>query len=514
MNKATKVYAVASVSALGLGLWGDGLFRAFPLGLNFALWTIAALGVGAMLCAQYTQAPKRVYVLLGLAMLFSLGFAWRDSHILKGLSLFAVFASLALAARWMTPFRPRAAGVFSYARALLEAFAILIAGAPFHVAAYRRRFAMQTGSESWWAVRLHIHAALRGLLIALPLLAVFGLLFVSADAAYAVILRDFFNIKEIFRHVFLTLVCAWIAVGILKALLEGGRAEIPEPKDIKGIRIGAVEAAITMTLLDLLFLSFVLVQFRYLFGGEERIREIASLTYAEYARQGFFELSTVAALVLLVLLATDWLLRDAGTAGKRLFRGLAVFQLLMLAVIMASALHRMTLYVDAYGLTELRLYVAAFMVWLAVLFLWFALTVLRGRRERFAFGVFVTGLAAIFALHVVNPDALIIRVNAARLDEGRSFDVRYALRLSGDAVPALVTVLPKLDKADADAVSYFFAAKWVYAGGQRMTGFLYGRPDLWITGRYTPDWRAWNWGRLQAHRAVLHQRRTERESDA
>jgi uncharacterized protein DUF4153 len=74
--------------------------------------------------------------------------------------------------------------------------------------------------------------------------------------------------------------------------------------------------------LNLLFLAFVVVQFRYLFGGEGLVEERVGLTYAEYARHGFFELVAVSVLVLVVLLAADALVvRSAGRGGRfaRLF---------------------------------------------------------------------------------------------------------------------------------------------------------------------------------------------------
>ena len=61
---------------------------------------------------------------------------------------------------------------------------------------------------------------------------------------------------------------------------------------------------------------------------------------------------------------------------------------------MGSGLHRMRLYQGAYGLTELRLYTMAFMLWLGVVFGWFAWTVLRGHRERFAWGALTTALGS------------------------------------------------------------------------------------------------------------------------
>jgi len=172
--------------------------------------------------------------------------------------------------------------------------------------------------------------------------------------------------------------------------------------------LGIVETTTIFSLLNLLFLSFVLVQIRYFFGGAATVQATAGLTYAQYARSGFFELVWVAALVLPLLLGLHWLQKPGDARAQRLFTWQAAVQVALLFVIMASALARMRLYEGEYGLTELRLYTTAFMGWLALVFAWFTLTALRGRRERFAFGAAVCA----FAL-VVNPDDRIVRANLA-----------------------------------------------------------------------------------------------------
>ncbi len=68
-----------------------------------------------------------------------------------------------------------------------------------------------------------------------------------------------------------------------------------------------VEVTIILGLLDVLFLGFVAVQGSYLFGGDRLIASQADLSYADYARRGFFQLVAVAGLSLPVLL---WLARN------------------------------------------------------------------------------------------------------------------------------------------------------------------------------------------------------------
>jgi Domain of unknown function (DUF4173) len=92
-----------------------------------------------------------------------------------------------------------------------------------------------------------------------------------------------------------------------------------------------------------------------------------------------------------------------------------------------------------FGLTELRIYTSGVVIWLACVFLWLCVTTLRGRRL-FAVGALVLGFAATAALNVLNPDALIARVNLSR----PQVDVQYLGHLSDDAVPTLVRRLPTL----------------------------------------------------------------------
>jgi predicted acyltransferase len=176
-------------------------------------------------------------------------------------------------------------------------------------------------------------------------------------------------------------------------------------------------------------------------------------------------------------------LRDEGH-GRRAFRWLAGILLVLLGVVILSALQRMRLYLDQYGLTELRLYATGTILWLAAVCAWFAVTVLRGKRQAFAVGALVAGFAATVMLNVVNPDALIARTNVTR----PAVDVRYLGGLSDDAVPTLVAGLSNLPREERP----FLATRLL---------------DRYGAG----DWRAWNLSRARADRAVrAHRAELER----
>jgi len=282
MQKSSNAYPVITCSALGLGILGDGLLRAHPLGLNLTIWTVFLLAAAALLSRLHKPLPSSTYMLVGVAALFSLTFLWRDSLTLKWLSGIAAFMSFALAAQRVKPLPIRLAGIMTYVLALIDGLLVTIRGAGVLLA---RDFL------PWWRHsgrgerRRSVLAAIRGIVIALPLILVFGGLLASADIAYRRILADLFNLKEILKHMAMTLFCAWLAAGFLKGLLDGAATRVKLPDEVDTVKLGAIETGVVMALLDLLFLSFVIVQFRYLFGGEDRIRQIAGLTYAEYARR-------------------------------------------------------------------------------------------------------------------------------------------------------------------------------------------------------------------------------------
>jgi hypothetical protein len=182
-----------------------------------------------------------------------------------------------------------------------------------------------------------------------------------------------------------------------------------------------------------LFAVFVAVQSR---------EAIAHVGYAEYARHGFFELVAVSVLVLPVLLAAN------GLAPSRIVRVLSAVLIALELAVAAAAIDRLWLYQERYGLTELRIYATGVVVWLAAVFLWLCLTTLR-ERGRFAVGAVALGFAATLALNVLDPDALIARVNLAR----PHVDAAYLASLSDDALPTLLARRAELPPSLARALA-------------------------------------------------------------
>jgi hypothetical protein len=467
-------------AALALGLAGDLLLRVGPWGLNAALWF-------AGLCVAAAALPRlkwlglpgpRGAAWLHAALAFSLLLMWRSSPVLQAVDVMAILFCLGMAAFPANAATYQLASLTEYAASLSVAALYAVVGG----------FELVIRHLDWRSIgrperSARLVAVGRGLAIAAVPMVVFGGLFASADVFFRGLLQEAVPLSpaEALSHLLLWSLISWIAGGYLWGVFLAQRGPVPEAPRTPSLRFEFIETGVVFGLVDGLFLAFVGVQFRYLFGGAGRVESSSTLTYAEYARRGFFELVAVAVLVAPFVVITHWLL----TRGQlRLQRFYAVFAGLLVAlvyVVMASALQRMRLYQETFGLTELRLYTTAFMVWLIAVFAWLTLTILRGRRDRFTFGVVMAGLALILGLNVLNPDAYIIRRNAAIADTGRRFDSQYALDLSADAVPSLIANFDVIVPDERCSAAKELRRR--YAGAEE-------------------DWRTWTWSRLRARRAV------------
>jgi hypothetical protein len=544
MNERTKTGLEILEAAVLLGVLGDVLLRGTPWGLNVLLFIGALVAAFVMMILRRRRelwnAPT---IALNAALVFFAAcFAWRDSVELKTFDALAILTILAILSLPALKINKSIAGVFHYLVGFLWS-GVNAVFAPFLLVFSDIQW--KTIPQTGWSK--HLVAVLRGLLIAAPLVLIFGALFMAADAVFQGLVERSLNIEPdvVVSHIFLTAFFSWTIAGYLRGALidnfsEAAAETFLEPKDEikpqvlsvteikdeteapktedapkaeekktwdwqnlessllpKVFTLGAIEVSIVLGLINLLFLSFVIVQLPYLFGGFELVQNTPDFKLAEYARRGFGELVTVAALVLPILLLSHWLLRKDTPANEKIYRVLAGIQIALLFVIMVSAAQRLFILTGnlGYGLTTVRFYPFIVMIWLGVVFVWFALTVLRGARQNFAWGALWSALFILASLHVVNPDDYIARTNIRLMKEGRMFDAYYNVRsLSNDAVPVLLENLSAMNAEQQCTV-----IRNLYT---RRSDFVFKEKD---------DFRNWNYSRwttknlLEENKEILFQ---------
>ena len=426
--------------ALLLGFGVEILFYGHPLGINFPIW--AALSVAALFITARLEGirPSRWENLLVIPILFLSAMAVIR---LEPLTVFlSVVGTWMLFALWVRVFRSGRLIDFGW----LD-FAVALIAPPLEALfrpwstmteAWRRAAGERGGRSRGWAI-------LRGLLLALPVLAIFTALLAAADLVFGDLVEEalrWLNIEKLLEYVGRGVIVALSAIFMLGALVialldPGKRTLQGEDKPLLRPFVGFLESMIVLGAVDLLFGLFVVVQFRYLFGGEANITA-AGYTYAEYARNGFGELVWVAFLSMGLIMALGYFGKRGETRERSWFNGLSTGLVVMLGVILVSAWQRLLLYESAYGFTELRTYTHVFIPWLALHLVVFLVLLFRGNLRRFAPFAALGTLGFVVTLNLLNVDAFIVRQNVKRFERTEEIDLVYLQYLTDDAVPGLV----------------------------------------------------------------------------
>ncbi|MEU2041959.1 DUF4153 domain-containing protein [Nocardia niwae] len=313
-----------------------------------------------------------------------------------------------------------------------------VAAVPWAYAGTGRR----RGGNATRAWRLGLSVA-----VTVVLLAVFVPLLGSADALFAALLETVTPDVDPPSVLRWTVLFAVAGLGVLGALFVLAGPPPPATAAAGGRTLRRPEWALPVGALAILFAAFVATQFVALFGGDDYVQETSGLTYAEYARTGFWQLSAVTVLTLAVLMVVlRWAAQDTA-ADRWWLRGLLTAVSVLALVIVASALGRMWIYQQAYGFTVLRLLVEACELWLGVVYVLVLAAVLRLRRAWLPRAVLGTAMVALLALAVADPERLIAQQNIDRWQRGKALDIDYLGTLSPDILPA-TDRLPEPLRAD------------------------------------------------------------------
>jgi hypothetical protein len=290
----------------------------------------------------------------------------------------------------------------------------------------------------------------RGLLIAIPIVAVLTALFASADPIFASFLTVNFDFNQVALDVFYVLVGGLAMAGLLRLAATAPVDRVDGPL----WRLGTTEALVVLIGLDIVFATFAIAQAMGASGTGAMTLRAAGVTYADYARSGFFQLLWVAGITLVVLIVFSRITGFAHRAGRIAFVSLSQLAIALTLLVVFVASTRLSLYESAYGFTMLRLYSHLFAGLIGVVFVLLALDLAglwRGRRW-FVGATSVTALALLMALNVANPEAIVVALNTDRAIATHKIDADYLRGLSSDAAPTLLESQSRLEPTLAGQV--------------------------------------------------------------
>ena len=433
-------------TVIALGWAFDFLFWKKAPGINFAIYVALCLITGILLLRADGHRPTRnTILLLPLIAFFTIiTFLRREPltiFLAVALTLFlmGLFAISFLGGRWP------AYNLLDYLYGFLRLLGSMVAR-PLGFSVEVKQATSSNGEQTDVKKRdaSQVWQVLRGLVIALPIVAVFAALLGSADVIFGQRLGEFIELfkleklpEYIFRLVYI-LIDGYALAGVFLHAASQSRDEklVGEEKPVFPAFLGFIEAAIVLGSVAALFATFVFVQFQYFFGGQANI-QIDGYTYSEYARRGFGELVTVAFFSLLLILIASSITRRETEKQRRVFSGLGIGIVALVIIMLISAFQRLLLYEAAYGFSRLRTYTHVFILFVALLLVAVVVLEILRRERLFALAALIASLGFVLSLGLMNVDGFIVRQNVARAVRGETFDASYLTGLSTDAVPAL-----------------------------------------------------------------------------
>jgi Domain of unknown function (DUF4173) len=332
--------------AVAFGLLADAATRVPPgIALTLGTW----LAAGAI--AWFARPRPRAWPFLAGAIVLGAFFSLRASSLLLGLDLLGATALLCVAASFGQGGAPSRTTARSY---LIRAAFTPVEALPDGISSLVGPPARELSG------RASPRAIARAAVLILPVAAVLAILLGSADPVFKRYVHAPTIQPDVWPlHLVATIVGA-VALGTLVAISRR-YSTVVDAAAQRSLSAGWVRPPEWIGLLvvvDALFAIFVVIQFAVFFGGRTRVLEEAGLTYAQYARGGFWQLLGAAAIAGSVLVFS-WhsLPRPASRRTRRLFLVLALTLVALVGVVLVSAFRRLTLYEDAYGLTQLRILV-------------------------------------------------------------------------------------------------------------------------------------------------------------
>ncbi len=479
------------ITLLVLGGAFDFLFWKKSLGINVPIFLLLCLLGGAIFLLKSGQPPARrsLWLLAPLVFFAALTCIRQEplTHFLAYLFTLFLLALLTVSYRseWLQY------GLSDYFARFYYLFTTSLLTTPLQFFRWERKENARSGTPPTW--NKVIKPILRGTLLAFPLLALLTCLLASADLVFEKrvlgLLGNFDS--DIPGRLALILICVYLlAVAFIHAAIHSNAPRRPSSGENAPGKsgIGFTEAAIILSGVTLLYLAFVIVQFRYFFGGNANIG-VTGYTYSQYARRGFNELLAVAFVSLLLIFGLNSITRRQNALQARIYSALGVTMMALVGVILVSAYQRLMLATEWHGYSRIRIYPRIFMIWMGILFVAVIVLEVLHRQQHFTLATVLALLGFAVSLSLFNVDASIVRHNVLRPAQGQHFNVNHLSSLSPDAVPTLAEEFqnPTLSKTTRQGI------------GAALVCYLY-QFDLVENGARA--WQSFNLSYWQANKAL------------
>ncbi len=277
-----------------------------------------------------------------------------------------------------------------------------------------------------------------GIIPAIPVLLVIIPLLMSSDEAFHGMVSLAF--ENIVLLIFKLISGIIISVFLIAYCFSLKKKEIPQIKsgNFKGLESTPIISFLSV--LSICYLSYLFSQLAYFFSAFSGfLPKDYAFSFSAYARRGFFEMSAIAAINFIIIFAV--LLLSTKKNGKihLLSRILCTFIGIFTLLIISTALSKMFLYINHFGMTELRITTSVFMIFLAVVFVALMIRLYVPWVKVIKTG-FIAASISLIILGTVNVNNMIAQYNYNAYKSGtlKEIDVSTIYELGDEGIPYLV----------------------------------------------------------------------------
>lgn len=308
------------------------------------------------------------------------------------------------------------------------------------------------------AGRLLLKVLLGLLLAVLPTAAALSLL--SYDSGFRTIVEGLLRFEKeeliirLLRLLFMIPVAMYLfglyASSAVRAGMRDAEAEKARAREERRRFVPLVTAAAAVIPLLLVYIIFFISQWAYYTSAFTGVLP-SRLSYAAYAREGFFQLCAVSCINFAAVICLSRFVRRE---RERFRRALCVILAVFTLALIATAVSKLLLYIARYDLTPDRVYAAWFMLLLTILFLIVLLAQFFRQIRPLPLCLAVT-VALYLLLALSGPNAWIARYNVERRLTGRTeqIDVDLLESLGDDAIPAMLRLDARWEQDAASSPS-------------------------------------------------------------
>lgn len=447
-----------------LSIWHSFLFYGKELGLSVILFILPLLGITFYVLKKWDKI-ERIYGLFFIIpiILLSCCYFIYDNYFFKMLNVIVIpFLFLLM---YIITIRPS----FKVFNLVKDCFALLLAG-PLGCVFDVIEIVLES-LFSFIKLSKNSKKRIKSFLLILPVVIVILWLLISADMVFDSMIGDFFRgiygtleyyfSGNLFGRVILIVIIFlyisstfyFIVLDYLDFVPDARIDEINDSsKIVRKFKLDIDTIQMLFVVLSIIYVIFDFIQIKSLMFHSVS----SNINYAEYARQGFFQLMFVSLINLGLILFSKKYYNCENKDKVRFLKVVSLLMIVLTFVIILSSFLRMNLYESQYGYTLLRLLVYITLITEIILLVPTSLYIIKNNYN--ILKAYMVILISVYVIiNFINVDKVIAIRNIKRYYDKKDIDIEYLENYSSDNLGELVKFYKKVDDKEVkDSLENYF----------------------------------------------------------